>query len=84
MAMNELPPPRYDPLKTLLAESQQVVDPPPMIEDVLHIAKRDVGVRDMMGLMFVNLWVVIAKILMPFFVVSRKSKKDVRRGEQDG
>lgn len=34
------------------------------IEKVLVHANRDVGLRDMLGFMFINIWVVLA----PFFV----------------
>jgi len=76
--MNNQPKQNYDPLEALLTETNPPAEPELLLQQVLHKANRDVRVRDMLGLMLVNLWVVFAKLLMPFFVVQRKNKPNTQ------
>jgi len=81
--MNDNAQNHYDRLEKLLAEDASKMPPDALVDDVLHKANRSVGIKDMLGLTLVNLWVVIAKIMAPAFVASHeKSKlKTIKRGE---
>jgi len=81
--MNEIPQKRYDLLEKLLAEEAAKAPPDTLVDDVLHKANRSVGVKDVLGLMLVNLWVVIAKIMVPIFAAGHKKSalKTMKRGE---
>jgi len=76
--MNSHPKQNYVPLEALLTETNPQPEPDLLMQQVLSEANRDVRVRDMLGLMLVNLWVVAAKLLMPFFIVQHKKKSDIQ------
>ena len=74
----------YDPLEKLLAaEPTEDVVPGTLLPETLHKANRTVGIKDMFGLMLVNLWVVLAKIMVPVFTANHKKQKNktIERGE---
>lgn len=60
---------RYDPLERLL--TQEAI-PQTMPEDrmrtVLIRAERQVGIKELLGLMLVNIWRVLAQVVAPLFV----------------
>ena len=76
--MNDDPQNHYDPLEKMLAGEVSEMPPDALIDDVLHKANRDVGTKDILGLMLVNLWVVFAKILAPIFTAAHKKSKPIR------
>jgi len=43
------------------------------MQQVLRKAKRSVGTKDIFGLMLVNLWVTLAKVVAPFFTVRQNT-----------
>jgi len=64
-----------DPLEQALAASPgEGAQPELRMQHVLRKAKRSVGTKDVFGLMLVNLWVTLAKIMAPFFSAQQKNK----------
>jgi len=68
---------RYDPLEKLLSSELAVAEPPAegLVDEVLEKASNAVAVKDVLGLMLVNLWVVFAKMMMPLFVTHHGKSK---------
>lgn len=47
----------------------------PSLEKVLDKARRDTGVRDLFSLMFVHLWVLLMRVMAPFFCMNHKPRR---------
>jgi len=65
----------FDPLEQALASDATESEQAELrMQNVMRKAKRSVGTRDVLGLMLVNLWVTLAKIMAPFFSVQQNKK----------
>jgi len=76
----------FDPLEQALASNAADGKQRELrMQHVLRKAKRSVGTRDMLALMLVNLWVTLAKIMVPFFRFSEtRSISGNKKGVQNG
>jgi len=77
--------PDHDPLANLFAISpQQEVAVEQSVQAVVHRARRQVGVHDVMGLMLVNLWQVLAQMLAPLFLMKKNELNQKKDGDNHG
>ena len=72
-----------DPLQGLLAIApDEDVSTQQSVQKALRKARRQVGVHDVLGLMLVNLWKVLAQIIAPLFLIKKTKLNNQHKGEQ--
>ena len=76
-----------DPLRDLLAITpQQDAAAEQSVQRAVHAAQRHVGTHDVLNLMLVNLWQVLAQMLAPLFLVhkqntmNKQNRKEINHG----
>jgi len=63
-----------DPMATLFAVPESPASDQ-TVKKVVQQARRQVGTHDVMGLMLVNLWRVVAQLLTPIFLMGQRPAK---------
>lgn len=75
--------PGQDPLASLLAISPEAdSQAEKSVERAVHAAHRHVSTHDILSLMLVNLWQVLAQMLAPLFLIKQQKLKE--KGDNNG
>jgi len=73
----------HDPLKQLLAiKPEEDTEAQQSIQKAVQTARRQIGTHDVLSLMLVNLWQVLAQMLAPLFLIKKHKTKETNEGEK--